>query len=182
MSQLAKRIYRLESSRDGEDTIILNGTVLWTKQDVVGLLESHLGVNCNVPAGAFASPHFLLNEVMLMLGCSMPILDELTKLKRLNVRAIDLRCSQALMATLPVFFTSDKLLMHTYKAGSLLGHFKAFPNYKEWRIKSDEDGLQFKCIQALEEVCKVLDDHIRDLLRGSAVLQLAAIEQLAKCK
>ena len=182
MDQLSKRIDRLESSPDGEDTVILNGTVLRTKQDVVGFLESHLGVNCNVPAGAFASPHFLLNEVMLTLGCSMPTLDELTKLKRLNVRAIDLRCSQALMATLPVFFTSSKLSTHTYKSGSTGGRFKAFPNYKEWGIKSDEDGLQFKCIHALEEVCKALDDHIRDSLRGSAILQLAAMEQLAKCK
>ena len=182
MSQLSQRIDRLESSPDGEDTVVLNGTVLRTKQDVVGLLESHLGANCNVPAGAFASPHFLLNEVMLTLGCSMPTLDELTKLKRLDVRAIDLRCSQALMATLPVFFTSSKLTTHAYKSGGSTGRFKAFPNYKEWGIKSDEDGLQFKCIHALEEVCKALDDHIRDSLRGSAVLQLAAMEQLAKCK
>ena len=182
MNQLAQRIDRLESSPDGEDTVILNGTVLRSKQDVVGLLETHLGVNCSVPAGAFASPHFLLNEVMLTLGCSMPTLDELTKLKRLDVRAIDLRCSQALMATLPVFFKSGKLSTHAYKAGSSSGRFKAFPNYKEWGIKSDEDGLQFKCIHALEEVCKALDDHIRDSLRSSAVLQLAAMEQLAKCK
>ena len=85
------------------------------------------------------------------------------------------------MATLPVFFTSGKLSTHTYKSGSLSGCFKAFPNHKEWGIKSDEDGLQYKCIHALEEVCKALDDHIRDSLRGSAVLQLAAMEQLAKC-
>ena len=182
MSQLSNRIDRLESSPDGEDTVIISGTVLRTKQDVVGFLESHLGVNCNVPAGAFASPHFLLNEVMLTLGCSMPTLDELTKLKRLDVWAIDLRCSQALMATLPVFFTLGKLSTHSYKTGGSSGRFKAFPNYKEWGIKSDEDGLQFKCIHALEEVCKALDDHIRDSLRGSAILQLAAMEQLAKCK
>ena len=86
------------------------------------------------------------------------------------------------MAILLVFFTSGKLSTHTYKAGSLSGHFKAFPNHKEWGIKSDEDGLQYKCIHTLEEVCKALDDHIRDSLCGSAVLQLAAIEQLAKCK
>ena len=153
MDQLGKQIDRLESSPDGEDTVILNGTVLRTKQDVIRLLESHLGVNCNVFAGAFASPHFLLNEVMLTLGCSMPSLDELTKLKWLDVRAIDLRCLQALMATrLLVFFTSGKLSTHAYKTGSSLGRFKAFPNYKEWGIKSDEDGLQFKCIHALEEV------------------------------
>ena len=182
IEQLSKRIDRLESSPDGDDTMILNGTVSRTKQDVVGLLESHLGVNCNVPAGAFASPHFLLNEVMLTLGCSMPTLDELTKLKRLDVCAIDLRCSQALMATLPVFFTSGKLPTHTYRSGSSGGSFKDFPNHKEWGIKSDEDGLQFKCIHVLEEVCKALDDHIRDSLRGSAVLQLTEMEQLAKCK
>ena len=80
MNQLSKRIDRLESLPDNEDTVILNGTALRTKEDVVGLLESHLGVNCSVPAGTFASPQFLLNEVMLTLGCSMPTLDELTKL------------------------------------------------------------------------------------------------------
>ena len=58
------QIDRLESSPHGEDTVILNGMVLHTKQDIVGLLESHLGVNCGVPAGAFVSPHFLLNELM----------------------------------------------------------------------------------------------------------------------
>ena len=90
MDKLAVRADKLELAPDGEDIVVLGGNTLQCKKDVQALLETHLGVNCDVPAGAFASPQFLLNEVMLTLGCSMPTLDDLSKLKRLDVCAIDL--------------------------------------------------------------------------------------------
>ena len=68
------------------------------------------------------------------------------------------------MAVLPMFFTAGKLSTHTYKAGGNAGCFKAFPNYTEWGIKSDEDKLQHKCVRALEEVLRALEDHIRIVL------------------
>lgn len=183
MDKLAVRVDKLESAPDGEDTVILGGNTLRCKKDVQSLLETHLGVNCDVPAGAFASPQFLLNEVMLTLGCTMPTLDDLSKLKRLNVRAIDLRCTQALMATLPVFLTSGRLSTHAYKGGSgNAARFKAFPSFADWGIKSDEDKLQYKCFRALEEVCNALEDHIRDTLGNSAQMQLIAMNLLSKCK
>ena len=96
------------------------------------MLETHLGVNCDVPTGAFASPQFLLNEVMLTLGCTMPTLDDLSKLKRLDVRAIDLGCTQALMATLPVFLTSGRFSTYSYKgSGGGSARFKAFPSFAD---------------------------------------------------
>ena len=81
------------------------------------MLDGFLGANCDIPAGAFKSPHFLFNEVRVTLGCTLPNLDEFTKLKRLDVKAIDLRNLQALMTVLPVFFTSSKLLTHIYSSG-----------------------------------------------------------------
>ena len=154
VDKLASRVDKLKSSPDGEDTVVLGGHTLRSKKDVQALLESHLGVNCDIPAGAFASLQFLLNEVMLTLGCSMPTLDDLSRLKRLDVRAIDLRCTQALMAMLPVFITSSRLTTHAYKESSGgAARFKAFPSYTEWGVKSDEDKLQYKCFRALDEVC-----------------------------
>ena len=183
MDKLAVRVDKLESAPDGEDTVVLGGNTLRCKKDVQSLLETHLGVNCDVPAGAFASPQFLLNEVMLTLGCTMPTLDDLSKLKRLDVRAIDLRCTQALMATLPVFITSGKLATYSYKgSGGSSARFKAFPSFADWGIKSDEDKLQYKCFRALEEVCSALEDHIRDTLGNSAQMQLIAMNLLSKCK
>ena len=74
----------------------------------------------------------LLNEVMLTLGCTMPTLDDLSKLKRLDVRAIDLRCTQALMATLPVFLTSGRFSTYSYKgSGGGSARFKAFPSFAD---------------------------------------------------
>ena len=183
VDKLAGRVDKLESSPDGEDTVVLGGLTLRSKKDVQALLEGHLGVNCDIPTGSFTSPQFLLIEVMLTLGCSMPTLDDLSKLKRLDVRAIDLRCTQALMATLPVIITSSRLSTHPYK-GSADGssRFKAFPSYAEWGVKSDKDKLQYKCFRALEEVSSALEDHIRDSLGNSAQLQLVAMNLLSKCK
>ena len=183
MDKLAVRVDKLESAPDGEDTVVLGGNVLRCKKDVQALLETHLGVNCDVPAGAFASLQFLLNEVMLTLGCTMPTLDDLLKLKHLDVRAINLRCTQALMATLPVFLTSGRLSTYLYKgSGSGSAQFKTFPSFADWGIKSDEDKLQYKCFRALEEVCNALEDHIRDTLGNSAQMQLIAMNLLSKCK
>ena len=145
------------------------------------MLEGFLGANCDIPVGAFTSPHFLFNEVMVTIGCTLLNLDEFTKLKRLNVKAIDLRNLQALMIVLPVFFTSTKLSTHIHSLGSI-GHFRTFPNAKEWGNKTDEDKLQYKCFKALEEVCKAAEEHIRDTLCTSATLQLIAQEQLSKYK
>ena len=64
------------------------------------MLEGFLGANCDIPAGAFTSPHFLFNEVMVTLGCTLSNLDEFTKLKLLNVKAINLGNSQANMTVL----------------------------------------------------------------------------------
>lgn len=77
--------------------------ILCSKQDVLLMLEEYLKVNIDIPAGAFTSPHFLLNEMMTMLGCMLPNMDEIVKLKCLGVKAIDLRTSQALVAVLPLF-------------------------------------------------------------------------------
>ena len=175
----------MESSQKGsDDAVVLDGnTVLRCRQDVLAFLEEHLGTNCDIPAGAFSSPHFLLNEMMATHGCSLPNLDEFAKLKRLEVKAIDLRSSQALMTVLPVFFTSPKLSTHIYgSASGGSGRFKAFPNATEWGTKTDEDKLQYKCSKALQEVCRAIEDHIRDALRNSPTLQLIASNLLAKSK
>ena len=185
INRLEERVDRLESSQKGsDDAVVLDGNVvLRCKQDVLAFLEEHLGTNCDIPAGAFSSPHFLLNEMMTTLGCALPNLDEFTKLKRLEVKAIDLRCSQALMTVLPVFFTSPKLSTHIYSSSSGgPGRFKAFPNAVEWGTKTDEDKLQYKCSRALQEVCRAIEDHIRDALRRSPVLQLIASNLLTKSK
>ena len=119
--QLEEHVDRLESSQSGnaDDVVVLDGNiVLRSKQDVLEMLEEFLGVNCDIPAGAFASPHFSFNKMMTTLGCSLPNLDEIVKLKRLGVKAIDLRNSQALMAVLPLFFMSVKLSTHIYGSGS----------------------------------------------------------------
>ena len=110
MANLEECLDKLESSQSGgEDAVVLPGDIiLRSKQDIIAMLEGFLGANCDIPVGAFTSPHFLFNELMVTLGCTLPNLDEFTKLKRLNVKAIDLRNSQALMAVLPVFFTSSK--------------------------------------------------------------------------
>ena len=184
VSQLEERVDRLESSQTGnaDDAVVLDGNiVLRSKQDVLAMLEGFLGVNCDIPAGAFTSPHFLFNEMMTTLGCSLPNLDEIVKLKRLGVKAIDLRNSQALMAILPLFFTAGKLSTHIYGSGST-GRFCAFPNSSEWGSKTDEDKLQFKCFKALDEVCRAIEEHIRDCFRRCATLQLIAQNQLTKCK
>lgn len=92
MDKLEERIDRLESLHNGDsdDTIVVDGNhTLCSRQDVLALFESNLGVNCDISAGVFASPHFFLNEVMLTLGCSLPSLNEFMKLKRLDVNAID---------------------------------------------------------------------------------------------
>ena len=165
--RLEDQVDRLESSQKGsDDAVVLDGnTVLRCRQDVLAFLEEHLGTNCDIPAGAFSSPHFLLNEMMATLRCSLLNLDEFAKLKRLEVKAIDLRSSQALMTVLPVFFTSPKLSTHIYgSASGGSGRFKAFPNATEWGTKTDEDKLQYKCSRALQEVCQAIEDHIRDAL------------------
>ena len=185
VNRLEERVDRLESSQKGsDDAVVLDGNiVLRCKQDVLAFLEEHLGANCEISAGAFSSPHFLLNEMMTTLGCALPNLDEFAKLKRLAVKAIDLRCSQALMTVLPVFFTSPRLSTHIYGPSSGgTGRFKAFPNATEWGTKTDEDKLQYKCSRALQEVCRAIEDHIRDALRRSPVLQLIASNLLAKSK
>ena len=113
----------------------------------------------------------------------MPTLDALSKLKHLDVRAIDLRCTQVLMAMLPVFLTSKRLSTYSYKgSGGSSVRFKAFPSFADWGIKSDEDKLQYKCFRALDEVCNALEDHIRDTLGNSAQMQLIAMNLLSKCK
>ena len=119
--------------------------------------EKFLGANCNIPAGAFTSSHFLLNEMMMTLGCALSNLDEIVQLKRLGIKAIDLRNSQALMAVLPLFFTctSGKLSTHIYASGSS-GHFRAFLNVVGQGTKTDKDKLQFKCQKAFEESAKLL--------------------------
>ena len=184
MNRLEERVDLLESTQSGvtDDSVVLDGNIiLRSKQDVMAMLERFLGVNCEIPAGAFTSPHFLLNEMMTTLGCSLPNLDEIVKLKRLGVKAIDLRNAQALMAILPLFFTSGKLSTHIYGSGSS-GRFRAFPNAGEWGSKTDEDKLQFKCQKALDEVCKAVEEHIRDCFRQCATLQLIAHNQLSKSK
>ena len=184
VSQLEECVDRLESSQSGNanDAIVLEGNIiLCSKQDVLAMLEEFLGVNCDIPAGAFTSPHFLFNEMMTMLGCALPNLDEIVKLKCLGVKAIDLRNSQALMAVLPLFFTLGKLSTHIYGSGST-GRFRAFPNAVEWGSKMDEDKLQLKCLKALDEVCKAIEEHIRDCFRRCATLQLIEQNQLSKCK
>ena len=181
--KLAVHVDKLKSAPDGEDTVVLGGNTLLCKKYVQALLETHLGINCDVPAGAFASPQFLLNKVMLTLECSMPTLDDLSKLRRLDLRAIDLHCTQALMATLPVFLMSGRLSTYSYKgSGGSSAHFKAFLSFTDWGIKSDEDKLQYKCFCALEEVCNTLEDHICDTLGNSAQMQLLAMNLLSKCK
>ena len=122
---LEEQVDKLESSQKGsDDAVVLDGNiVLRCRQDVLAFLKQHLGTNCDIPAGAFSTP----------LGCLLPNLDKFAKLKRLEVKAIDLRCSQALMVVLPVFFTSPKLSTHIYGSSSGgAGQFKAFPNATEW--------------------------------------------------
>ena len=155
--------------------------MLRCRQDVLAFLEQYLRTNCDIPAEAFSSPHFLLNEMMTTLGCSLPNLDKFAKLKQLEVKAIDLRCSQALMAVLPVFFTSPKLSTHIYGSSSGgAGRFKVFPNATEYETNIDEDKLQYKFRRAWEEVCRAIKDHIRDALQSSPMLQLIASNLLAK--
>ena len=108
ISNLEEHLDKLESTQSSrEDAVVLPGNiVLLSKQDVVGMLESFLGANCDIPTGAFTSPHFLFNEIMVTLGCTLPNLDEFTKLKQLNIKEIDFRKFQALMTVLPGFFTT----------------------------------------------------------------------------
>ena len=74
MSNLEERLDKLESRQSGgEDAVVLPGDiVLWSKQDVIAMLEGFLDANCDIPAGAFTSPHFLFNEVMVTLGRTLP--------------------------------------------------------------------------------------------------------------
>ena len=138
---------KLESTQSrGEDVVLPGDIMLSRKQDMVGMQEGFLSANCDIPAGAsFKSPHFLFNKVMVTLGCALPNLNEFTKLKRLDVKAIDLRNSQALMTVLPVFFTSGKLSTHIYSSGATVC-FRVFLNAKEWGNNTNEDRLQCKCL------------------------------------
>ena len=73
------------------------------------------------------------------------------------------------------------LSTHIYGTRNV-GRFSAFPNAVKWGAKTDEDKLQFKCQKTRDEVCKAIEEHIRDCFRRCATLQLIAQNQLTKCK
>ena len=87
ISSLEESLDKLDSTQSGgEDAMVLPGDIiLRNKQEVVAILEGFLGANCDIPVRAFTSPHFLFNEVMVILGCTLPDLDKFTKLKCLSV-------------------------------------------------------------------------------------------------
>ena len=185
VSSLERRVDVLEASaRGGDDSAISleGGYVLRSRADLHALLERFLGVGCAVPAGAFVSPHYLLNQVMATMGAKLPELVEFSRLKTLEIGRVDSDMAKAVMTLLPHFMTGGRVTAHIYRAAaSTASRWKAFPSNDEWGMRTDEESLQHKCTAALEEIVGAIREHIAERLHLCVELRLVANCHLDKC-
>ena len=147
IQSLDKRVTVLEKRDkfDSSQIVVVRDHVLRNRDDVGALLEQYMGSPCDrIPAGAFVSPHNLLNQIVSRLSGSSPELKDYKTLADLKLGKLERDAAASCMRPLPILCTGPKLGGHSYGIHSTACRFKMLPSFKEWGLASDEDSLCHK--------------------------------------
>ena len=140
-----------------------------------------MGSPCDkIPAGAFALPHNLLNQIVGRLLGSTTDLKDYKTLADLKLGKLERDAAASCMRALPLLCTAPKLGGHSYGIHSTGCRFKMLPSFKEWGLVSDEDSLCHKFNRELRTVVGATRAYIDSELGRHTELVMIANNVLSK--
>ena len=135
-----------------------------------------MGSPCDkIPAGAFALPHNLLNQIVGRLSDSTTDLKDYKTLADLKLGKLERDAAASCMRALPLLCTAPKLGGHSYGIHTTGCCFKMLPSFKEWGLAPDEDSLCHKFNRELRTVVGATRAYIdSELGRHTELVMIAS--------